>query len=224
MNQKSDEKRYIPALSFRWLTPLYDPLLKWVMREETFKRKLIQQAGIQPKMKVLDLGCGTGTLTLMLKQTHPEAEVTGLDGDPQVLDIAREKSRGTDIQWDEGLASSLQYPDSVFDRVVTSLVIHHLTTDDKRRAFKEIHRVLKPLGELHVLDFGAPHSFLTHFMTTYMRRLEETADNFAGLIPRFITEAGFGRRPERVKGSVNEVEHFVTIFGPLSMLRAVKGA
>ena len=207
--------RYIPALSFKWLTPLYDPTLKWVMREETFKHKLIQQANIQPKMKVLDLGCGTGTLTLMLKQTHPAADVTGMDGDPQVLEIAREKSLGTSIQWDEGLASSLPYPDSVFDRVVTSLVIHHLVTDDKRRAFKEIYRVLKPHGELHVLDFGTPHSALTRFMITYMRRLEETADNFDGQIPRFVTEAGFGE--------VKEAQSFVSIFGPLSMLRAVKG-
>ena len=215
MSQASNKKRYIPALSFRWLTPLYDPLLKWVMREETFKRKLVQQANIQPKMKVLDLGCGTGTLTLMLKRAHPEAEVTGLDGDPQVLDIARNKSRGADIQWDEGLASSLPYPDSTFDRVVTSLVIHHLVTDDKRRAFKEIYRVLKPNGELHVLDFGAPHSSLTRFMAKYMRRLEEAADNFDGLIPRFMSEAGFG--------SVIEAENFVTLFGPLSLWRAVKG-
>jgi len=207
--------RYIPALSFKWLTPLYDPILKWVMHEETFKRKLIQRANIQPKMKVLDLGCGTGTLTLMLKRAHPEAEVTGMDGDPQVLDIAREKSRGTNIHWDEGLASSLPYPDSVFDRVVTSLVIHHLVTGDKRRAFKEIYRVLKPHGELHVLDFGAPYSFLTRFMTTYMRRLEEAADNFDGLIPRFVTEAGFGE--------AKEAQHFVTVFGPLSLWRAVKG-
>ena len=152
----------------------------------------------------------------MLKRAHPTAEVTGMDGDPQVLDIARDKSRGTSIQWDEGLASSLPYPDSVFDRVVTSLVIHHLVTDDKRRAFKEIYRVLKPHGELYVLDFGAPHSFLTRFMITYMRRLEEAADNFDGLIPRFVTEAGFGE--------VKEAQHFVTVFGPLSMLRAVKGA
>lgn len=207
--------RYIPALRFKWLTPLYDPMLKWVMREETFKRKLIQWANIQPNMKVLDLGCGTGTLTLMLKRAHPEAQVTGMDGDPQVLDIARNKSRGTTIQWDEGLASSLPYPDSTFDRVVTSLVIHHLTKEDKRRAFKEIYRVLKPSGELYVLDFGAPHTSLTRFMTTYIRRLEETADNFDGLIPLFITEAGFG--------GVKEAETFVNFFGPLSIIQARKG-
>jgi ubiquinone/menaquinone biosynthesis C-methylase UbiE len=211
----STKNKYIPALSFRWLTPLYDPLLKWVMREETFKRRLIEQTIIQPRMNVLDLGCGTGTLTVMLKQAAPLANVTGLDGDPQVLDIARTKSRETNIQWDEGLATCLPYPDSVFDRVVTSLVIHHLVTDDKRLAFKEVYRVLKPRSELHVLDFGAPHSSLTRFMTKYMRRLEETADNFEGLIPRFVTEAGFGE--------VKETEHFVTIFGPLSLWRVVKG-
>jgi ubiquinone/menaquinone biosynthesis C-methylase UbiE len=208
-------KRYIPALSFKWLTPLYDPLLKWVMREETFKHRLVQQATIQPGMKVLDLGCGTGTLTLMLKRAHPNATVTGMDGDPEVLAIAREKSRGVNIQWDEGLASSLPYPDSVFDKVVTSLVIHHLTTDDKRRAFQEIYRVLKTNGQLYVLDFGVPHSALARFIASYMRHLEEAADNFAGLIPQFITEAGFG--------SVMEAEYFLTVFGSVSIIKALKG-
>ena len=207
--------RYIPALHFKWLTPLYDPLLKWGMREETFKRRLIHSTNIQPQMKVLDLGCGTGTLTIMLKQAHPDAAITGLDGDPQVLDMARAKSRGLDIHWDKGLASSLPYPDSAFDRVVTSLVIHHLNTEDKRHAFKEMYRVLKPQGELHVLDFGAPHSSLTRFIVSYMRQLEEVADNFDGLIPLFITEAGFT--------GVKEAEHSVTIFGPLSLWRARKG-
>ena len=211
-----NSSKYIPALSFHWLTPLYDPLLKWVMRDETFKRKLIDQVGIQPGMKVLDLGCGTGTLTLMLKRAMPNAIVTGMDGDPQVLAIARGKSRDVNIQWDQGLASCLPYPDSAFDRVVTSLVIHHLTQDDKRRAFQEMYRVLKPDGELHVLDFGAPHSSLARFMTRYMRRLEEVADNFDGLIPPFIMEAGFD--------AVIEAEHFLTLFGPLSLWRAVKGS
>ena len=65
----TSESRYIPALSSRWLTPLYDPLLRWGMREETFKSRLIERADIQAGQHVLDLGCGTGTLTLMLKQS-----------------------------------------------------------------------------------------------------------------------------------------------------------
>lgn len=211
----SKSARYIPALSFHWLTPLYDLVLKWVMREATFKRKLVQQANIMPGMKALDLGCGTGTLTLMLKQAYPSANVTGMDGDPKVLEIAREKSSSVEIQWDQGFASALRYPDSAFDRVITSLVIHHLVTEDKRRAFQEIYRVLKPHGELYVLDFGAPHSVLGRLITAYMHGLEEAADNFDGLIPHFITEAGFR--------SLKEAENFVTIFGPLSLWRAVKG-
>lgn len=209
-----DKRRYIPALSFRCLTPLYDPLLKWVMREDTFKRQLVREANIQPGMNVLDLGCGTGTLTVMLKEAYPHASVTGLDVDPQVLDIAREKAGHLNIRWEQGLAHDLPYSDHTFDRMVTSLVIHHLVTNDKRRAFREIFRVLKANGELYVLDFGSPHSSLPYLITRLMHRLEEAADNFDGRIPQFIAEAGFG--------PVMEVDHFVTVFGPLSLWRAVK--
>lgn len=208
------EKRYIPALSFHFLTPLYDPILKWVMGEDTFKRKLVSQSRILPSMKVLDLGCGTGTLTVMLKEEYPNAVLTGFDGDSQVLDIARQKSGSLDIQWDQGMAYVLPYPDASFDRVVTSLVIHHLTTEDKRRAFQEVHRTLKPNGELYVLDFGAPHSGVARLITKYMHSLEEAADNFDGLIPQFISEAGFE--------SVSELDHFVSVFGPLSLWRAIR--
>ena len=87
MNENQDE--YIPALIYGWLTALYDPLLYWMLRESTFKRCLVEQSGIERGHRVLDLGCGTGTLTLLTKQIHPEAGVVGLDGDPKVLATAR---------------------------------------------------------------------------------------------------------------------------------------
>src|SRR3990172_9126565 len=99
-------EKYIPALGLDRLTPLYDPVLRWVMREETFKRRLIDQAQIQPSHRVLDLGCGTATLTILIKQAQPDSEVFGIDGDTKVLDIGRAKAAraGVNITLDHGLA------------------------------------------------------------------------------------------------------------------------
>ena len=96
----SQSNKYIPAFGHERLTPLYDPFLKWVMREETFKHALIRQASIAQGQRVLDLGCGTATLTILVKQIHPDAEVVGLDGDTQVLEIGRAKAAkaGVDIK------------------------------------------------------------------------------------------------------------------------------
>src|SRR5438093_7602838 len=96
--------------------------------------------------QILDLGCGTGTLTLQIKRAFPHAEVRGIDGDPKILKIARAKTQraGLEIALDEGMAFALPYPDATFDRVVSSLVLHHLTAGDKRRSCAEVFRVLRP--------------------------------------------------------------------------------
>jgi ubiquinone/menaquinone biosynthesis C-methylase UbiE len=214
MNEQKNH--YIPAFRFRWLTPLYDPVLRWGMREVGFKQRLVGQMDLRPGMRVLDLGCGTGTLTIMIKARHPEVDVIGVDGDPGVLAIANEKAAraGVPIQWDSGMAYDLPYLDDAFDRVVSSLVIHHLAVPDKRRAFLEVLRVLRPGGELHVLDFGKPHNLYTGFMAAIMRHLEETAAHFDGRLPEMLIGSGFTE--------LDEVRHFTTIFGPLTSLKAVK--
>ena len=155
----SKTEKYIPALRFYWLTPLYDPLLKWGMREDIFKRHLIEQAQIKPGMHLLDLGCGTGTLTIMIKQMHPEVDVVGLDGDPAILEIAHLKAEqaGIHITLDEGRAYQLPYPDHSFDRVLSSLVIHHLTNVKSTQ--------LDPLHLLHVISLLAPMGFFTHSLS-----------------------------------------------------------
>src|SRR6185503_5514211 len=83
---------YIPALSYRFLTPFYDFIQKYVVRDVRYKSLLIAQAIIQPGHHVLDLGCGTGTLAIMAKQAQPGAEVIGLDADPDMLQVAKYKS------------------------------------------------------------------------------------------------------------------------------------
>ena len=210
------DDRYIPALSLRWLTPLYDLLLRWAMQEERFRRALVRQVEAQAAQQVLDVGCGTGTLTLLLQQAQPAAQVTGLDGDGAVLDIAQRKAKraGADVGWVQGLADALPSPAGVFDQVVTSLMVHHLTTEHKRRTLAEVYRVLRPGGTLHVLDFGPPHSGYARLLAPLLRHLEEVADHLDGRVLEMFTAAGFGE--------VEETARFVTVVGDLVMYRMAK--
>jgi len=150
------EKAYIPALNFHWLTPLYDPVARWLTPEARFKRQMIERAGIGAGSRVLDVGCGTGTLAVLIKQSCPDAAVFGLDADPDVLDIAYGKAAraGVSLDLQLGFADNLPYADGSFDRVFSSMMLHHFTMDEKRLVLADISRVLRPDGELHVADFG----------------------------------------------------------------------
>jgi ubiquinone/menaquinone biosynthesis C-methylase UbiE len=107
---------------------------------------------------VLDLGCGTGTLVVELAERHPGVEVVGIDPDPKALARARRKAEraGTRVRFDRGFADALPYDDASFDRVLSSFMLHHLDPRDRENALREVARVLKPGGRLHLLDFVAP--------------------------------------------------------------------
>jgi ubiquinone/menaquinone biosynthesis C-methylase UbiE len=213
MSESKEE--YIPALGLRALTPFYDLIQRWVVRDTRFKSRLIEQAAIQPGQHVMDLGCGTGTLAIMVKQAQPNAEVVGLDADPQMLKVARIKSARQEvrIRFDEGMTFDLPYPDAYFDRVLSSIMLHHLKTPDKEKTAREILRVLRPGGQLHVIDFGRPSTFYGKILGPFLHNFEEANDNIDGRLPVIFEQAGF---------RIEEMGNYLTFFGDLTFLYGQK--
>ena len=212
----ANRSKYIPAFSYDFLTPIYDAIMRWAARESTFKPPLVKQANIDKGHRVLDVGCGTATLTILLKKAQPEAEVIGLDGDLKIIELARSKAKkaSADIVLDYGMAFDLPYPDNSYDRVVASLVFHHLTRKDRISTFKEIFRVLRPLGELHIAELGRPQNALMYLPSVVIGHFEEAADFVKGLLPETLRSVGFVQ--------VNETAKYMTAFGTISLYKAQK--
>jgi ubiquinone/menaquinone biosynthesis C-methylase UbiE len=211
--------RFVPALGRDWLTSLYDPVVRLTTREGTFKRRLLEQAGLKGPIDVLDLGCGTGSLVILAKQASPETNLTGLDGDPQMLSRAREKAdkASVAVRFDQGLSYELPYPDASFDRVLSSLFFHHLERGDKERTVEQVRRVLRPGGELHVVDWGSPAGPLSRALFLSIQLLdgfETTRDNVEGLLPWLFERGGF--EDVSLRGQMQ------TVYGTLAFHSAVR--
>src|SRR5215510_6169453 len=117
MTQSS--RTYLPAAGHDWGLPFYDPFVK-LFGGDAARRALLDQSALQPGQRVLDVGCGTGTLATLIKQLHSEVEVIGLDPDPKALARARSKAAraAVTIQFDQGFGDQLPYPEASFDRVL----------------------------------------------------------------------------------------------------------
>lgn len=203
---------YIPAAGHDWLLPFYDPL-NWLLGGDALRRRLVELGAVAAGQRVLDIGCGTGALTILVKRQHPGVAVVGLDPDPKALQIARTKAEraALSIEFVEGFADRLAFPDATFDRVFSSLMLHHLDIDTKLAALREVRRVLKPSGSLHVLDFGPPRSALTRAIGPLLHNAGHVKDNVDGRIPAFMKDAGFS--------SAEEVAHRNTLIGSMAYYR-----
>ncbi|WP_042425615.1 class I SAM-dependent methyltransferase [Streptacidiphilus anmyonensis] len=148
---------YLPAAGRDAFLPFYDRFTALLGAGE-LHRTLIAQAGLADGQRVLEIGCGTGNLTLRAKRAHPGVDVVGSDPDPLALAAAERKARRlAGVRFERGYAQRLPYPDAGFDRVLSALMLHHLDDEAKTEAAAEVRRVLRPGGSLHVVDFhGRP--------------------------------------------------------------------
>lgn len=120
------------------------------------RRKTIEFAQVAPGERVLDVGCGTGDLTLLAKESAGStAQVCGVDASPEMIEVACRKAvrQQADVDFRVGVVEQLPYPDNSFDVVLSSLMMHHLPADLKPKALAEIRRVLKPNGRVVIVDF-----------------------------------------------------------------------
>jgi ubiquinone/menaquinone biosynthesis C-methylase UbiE len=145
---------------------------------------------------VLDVGCGTGNLLRATGKEHAGVDLTGLDPDPKALARARRKAKRARLtmRLDRGFAQELPYPDGSFDRVFSSLMVHHLDSTSKDELLAEVRRVLRPDGVLILADIVADGHGHGHGKGQMSEHLH---DNVGDAIARRVTEAGFTVEPTR---------------------------
>lgn len=148
-------RTFIPAAGHDAALPLYDPLTA-LFGAQSRRQLLIDRAKLAPGQRVLDIGCGTGTLAIAIKRAHPGVEVVGIDPDPRALARARKKAAraGLEVRFEQGFGDALPYPDASFARVVSSFMLHHLDRTLQQRLLAQALRVLAPAGSVHIIDFA----------------------------------------------------------------------
>lgn len=188
-------KKYIPALTFDILTGYYDWAIKKVMPRE-FRDVLVSQLDLSRNEVVLDFGTGTAELAILIKRKDLTTSVIGLDVDPRVLKIAKNKiiEQKLNIHIIQYDGTAFPFMSGNFDKVVSCLVFHHLNPKEKLHALAEIYRVLKTGGRLYVADWGLERNPLkVRFLKLFkgISSLKILEEHSRGLFPQYIIQAGF---------------------------------
>jgi ubiquinone/menaquinone biosynthesis C-methylase UbiE len=201
------------GLLIRW-APYYDLVTNLMMlgKARRLREMTVDQALIKSGDSVLDVGCGTGEVTLLAKTRAKQGTVYGIDPAPEMIAVARKKAahKGLEIDFRVGVIEALPFSDSSLDVVTSSLMMHHLPEDLKARGLAEIYRVLKPGGRLLIADLMRPTgSFLNHLFIAFTRHqgLQKGIEDLQPL----LRDAGFNQ--------ITQTEEKVLVIG---FVRAVK--
>lgn len=214
-----NEKDFIPALGYDFLTAYYDLTIKLTMPEKKFRGLLVDAVNPQAGEKILEFGFGTGQNLLLIKKQNVDIQLIGLDIDPKVKEIAAYKLAKNSLDIPLNLYDGGVFPfeDNQFDKVYSCLVFHQLDAETKLNCLKEIYRVLKPNGKLIIADWGKAQNKLMRLSFGLVQLLDgfkTTNDNVRGFMPEFIERAGFHN--VQVSQSIN------TAIGTFSYFQAIK--
>ncbi len=185
--------RFIPALKYHWLTPLYDFIIKILVPEKRIRKVILEVADLKGFESILDYGCGTGTQMILAKTLFPNLKIEGYDIDDRIINVAKKKINKVGIE----IPILLLVPENKkYDVIICSWVYHHLTTSEKIAATKLIKFHLKEKGFFIIGDWGRPTNFLmktAFFVLQLLDNFTTTRDNKNGLIPEILKKEGFSK-------------------------------
>jgi len=214
------EQSFTPATGRFGATQFYDPVVA-LTRERLWRSLAVMYVAPRPGDVIADVGCGTGSLAVLLSRVEPRAQIIGLDPDPEVLAVARNKAdaAGVTVDWRVSMGDALvdSLGTNSVDTVVSSLVLHQCPPPMKRAILTSVYEVLKPGGRVVIADFGLQRTKLMRLAFRIVQLADGKADtqpNADGVLPDLLSECGFGE--------VREAEVVPTVSGSISVYVARK--
>lgn len=210
-------RAYTPALGHRALTPLYDAVIALATRENVWRDHLVDAIALKAGERLLDVGCGTGSLLAALAKGTPGASFVGLDPDADVLTRAKRRV-AAGVSFEHGfLDTDFVVAHAPFDVVASSLVLHQTPLETKRRILRHMREALRPGGRLCIADYGLQASGLMRILfratVQALDGVEDTQPNADGVIPALMSEAGFV--------DIDQIASVPTATGAISVWRAL---
>lgn len=199
----TEANAFTPALGHTALTPLYDLAIALMTRERRWRRALVQQIGPREGDVIVDVGCGTGSLLMLVARAAPRARLIGVDPDPDVLRRAAAKAARAQVgvRFEQGFARDVaSFAGDAPTKIVSSLVFHQTPLIEKEEGLRAILEALSAGGELHVADYGLQRTLLMRRLFRQVQRLdgfENTTPNAEGVLPKLMSKVGFTDVAER---------------------------
>lgn len=209
-----NEQTYTPPLG-SGDTADYDRAIRRWTREMRWRRAMVEALAPRPGETIVDVGCGTGSFAVMLKNAEPGLDLVGIDPDEEALAIARAKAEAASlaIRWECGFARNVGVRSA--DAVVSSLMFHQVPMAEKQAGLAAMHAALRPGGRLVIADYGRQRGLMRLLFRLTIQRLDGVADtqpNADGMLPRLIAAAGFR--------NVREAARIHTITGTIALIVA----
>ncbi len=191
-NLSHKESKPVPLTCSYILLPVYDFICSFFGFGKRFRKKVLDAVQIKNEDIILDVGCGTGLFLSVLKQEYPDVCAIGIDIDDKMLQIARRRlHRYPKLFLSIASGESLPIKENSVDYVFSTLVIHHIPDDVKRKVIYEMYCVLKQGGKLVLVDFGKTSNVWHRVLLYPIRKFEYLEGNLNGLVVNYVEEVGF---------------------------------